>query len=177
MTITLGKKCPTCGNKALESQSSTSSRKTLGLKQTYFCTRCRQQVQYFFPCSVNREKRAHPRRQMPVQFLIRIHGKQHQYGRIKNISPGGVCFQYEYSSGLIQDRFLTLDLYNCSDGSSLEQLAVELVSTSEKLTDTAGSRSTVLQHCARFVRLNQAQAKVLSACIERYGTPEPRAAA
>ena len=62
-----------------------------------------------------------------------------------------------------------LDLYNCNDGSSLEQLPAEIVATTEQILDIKGVKSTVCNNSARFVDLNQAQKKVLHSCINEHG--------
>ena len=102
-------------------------------------------------------------------FLIRIPGLANQYARIKNISEGGVCFAQQYNAAPITDRLIKLDLYNCNEGSSLEQLPVEVVATSEQILDINGIKTTILNTRARFVDLNQAQKKVLFSCLTQQG--------
>ena len=82
---------------------------------------------------------------------------------------GGVCFAQQYNAAPITNRLIKLDLYNCNEGSSLEQLPVEVVATSEQILDINGIKTTILNTRARFVDLNQAQKKVLFSCLTQQG--------
>ena len=169
--IVFGKKCPACGEKRLLARPPASQAAWLPTAKTFACGDCQQQMIYLFPFSFGIENRHHARKRLPPFFLIRISGRTNQYARIKNISEAGICFTYNYNAAPLADRFLMLDIYNCNDGSSLEQLPTEIITTSEQLFDINGAKTTVLNSCARFVRLNQAQKKILSACIAQYGAP------
>jgi len=148
--IVFGKKCPSCGRKHLKARSSNAF--------LFKCEDCQKQFMFLFPFSISREDRLHVRKKLPPCFLIRIPGHtHHQYASIKNVSEGGICF----SHSVVPSRFLMLDLYNCNDGASLEQLPVEIVAIS-----TTGA---TISNCARFVNLNHPQKKIISSCIAQYG--------
>ncbi len=167
--IVFGKKCPACGGKRLLARPLVSRAALLPTAKAFSCRDCRQQMIFLFLLTFGIENRHHPRKKLPPFFLIRIPGPTKQYARIKNISEAGICFDYNYNAAPIASRFLLLDLYNCNDGSSLEQLPAEIIATSEQMLDINGMKTTVLNNCARFVNLNQAQKKILSTCIDQYG--------
>jgi hypothetical protein len=116
------------------------------------------------------ERRHYTRKKLPPNFLIHISGQTDQYAKIKNISEGGVCFNHHFNATPISSRFVMLNLYNCNDGSSLEQLPTEIVTTSEQLLEINGIKTTMVNNCARFADLNQTQKKVLLTCIAEHGS-------
>ncbi|MGI6655584.1 MAG: PilZ domain-containing protein [Desulfobulbus sp.] len=171
--IVFGKKCPACGGRQLTARQARCRLGKLPTAQAYDCARCRQQMVYLFPFSIGVEHRAYARKELPSFFLIRIPGRTSQYARLKNISEGGLCFNQNYNAIPLPDRMVRLDLYNCSDGSSLESLSAEVVCSFEQHIVIRGIATTVVNNCARFVGLNQAQRKVLQRCLSRYGRPAP----
>ena len=167
--MVFGKKCPACGGKQLTARHSVSRIAALPTAKAFACSSCRQPLVVLFPFSIGIENRQYARKKMPPFFLVRIAGRTHQYARIKNISEGGLCFDHHYSAGSLNNRLLMIDLFNCNEGSSLEQLPTEIIATSEQLLDINGVKTTVLNYCARFVNLNRAQRKVLHTCLAQYG--------
>lgn len=167
--MVFGKKCPACGSKRLTARSRHAGLATLPTARAYACADCGQQMVFLFPFSMAVENRNHTRKRLPSFFLVRIPGDSNHYARIKNISEGGLCFDQHYNAAPIANRFFTLDLYNCNDGSSLEQLPTELVATTEEILEINGIKTTILNNSARFVNLNQAQKKVLHTCLAQYG--------
>lgn len=167
--MAFGKQCPTCGAKRLVARPADSRLVALPFVQALACAACGQQIRKIFFVAIGVEHRRFPRKQLPAHFLIRLHGSTEQYARVSNISIGGLCFAQQYNAAPVNDHRFTLDLYNCNDGSSLEQLQVELVKTSEQIVETNGVKTTVLNNRARFVNLNAAQQKVLSACLHQFG--------
>ena len=167
--MVFGKKCPACGSKRLTAHTHRLGLAALPTARAYACADCRQQMVFLFPCSFTVENRHHIRKRLPSFFLVRIPGGNNQYARIKNISEGGLCFDQHYNAAPIPNRFFTLDLYNCNDGSSLEQLPTELVATREEILEINGIKTTILNNSARFVNLSQAQKKVLTTCLVQYG--------
>jgi len=119
--------------------------------------------------SVSREHRRFPRKQLPPFFLVRISGKELQYARIKNISEDGISFDQHYNAPPLSSNIISIDLYNCNDGSSLEKLPTEILATTEYILDTNGIKTTILNYCGRFVNLTQAQKKVLRSCLNQFG--------
>ncbi len=168
MTV-FGKKCPACGGKHLLARPAVSRLATLPLVHAYTCADCQQQLIYLFPFSIEEENRKCSRKRMPPYFLVRINGNTGQYARIHNISEGGLCLHQHYHAAPLNGPRLWLDLYNCNDGSSLEQIPAEIVATNEQLTDIAGHRTTSINYSTRFMHLSQAQRKVLISCIEQHG--------
>lgn len=164
-----GKKCPTCGGTELIVRPPTSWINAIPLVQAYSCAACRQQLVTLLFYSIGVDHRHFPRKHLPPFFLARIPGECDQYVRIKNISEGGLSFDQHYNAAPFGTTVLTIDLYNCNDGSSLEQLPTEIVATTEHILDINGYKTTILNHCARFVNLNQAQKKVLRSCLDQYG--------
>lgn len=168
MTV-FGKKCPACGGKNLIDRPAISRLAALPLVHAYACADCHQQLIYFFPFSISKDYRKSCRKRMPSHFLVRINGDTGQYARIQNLSEGGLCFQQQYRAAPFASPRLSIDLYNCHDGSSLEQITAEIVATNEQLMDIAGHRTTTINYSTRFIRLSQAQRKVLAACIQQHG--------
>ena len=170
--MVFGKRCPACGGKKLTAKPPASRMASLPMAKTFCCGDCQQQFVFVFLFSIGIENRQHPRKKLPPFFLIRVPGRSDQYSKIKNISEGGICFGNLFNNtAAMTSRFLLLDIYNCNDGSSLEQLTAEIVGTSEQLLDINGIKTRVRNNCARFVNLNQAQKKVLFTCLSQYGMP------
>jgi hypothetical protein len=167
--MVFGKKCPTCGGKRLIARPPVSRLAVLPTARAYACADCQQQMVAIFPFSIGVENRHFARKQLPSFFLVRISGNTDQYARINNISEGGLCFDQHYNATPLASHFFKLDLYNCNDGSSLEQLPAEIVATTEQLLEINGIKTTILNNCARFVNLNQAQKKVLHTCLAQHG--------
>lgn len=167
--MVLGKKCPACGGNQLVAKESVSRIAALPGAKAFMCADCNQQILLVLGVAISTEHRHFERKKMPPYILIRIPGPNSQFARITNISEGGVCFYQQIGADMPFSRFLMLDLYNCNDGSSLEQLPAEIVATTEHIQDNNGIKSTVLSNCARFVDLNQAQKKVLHSCICEHG--------
>lgn len=168
MTV-FGKKCPACGGKHLLDRPAVSRLAALPFVHAYACADCHQQLLYFFPVALGEEHRKSGRKRMPPFFLVRIGGNTSQYARIHNISEGGLCFQQHAHAAPFAGPRLWLDLYNCNDGSSLEQIPAEIVATNEQLVDIAGHRTTSIRYSTRFMHLSHAQRKVLKGCIEQHG--------
>lgn len=166
--MVFGKKCPSCGGNRLNARPPISRLAAVPTARSYACADCHQQMVALFACSIGVEHRHYPRKRLPSFFLVRI-PDTNQYARINNISEGGLCFDLHYNAAPITNRFLRLDLYNCNDGSSLELLPAEIVATTEQLLEINGIKTTILNNCARFVNLNQAQRKVLLTCLAQYG--------
>ncbi|MDR2549956.1 MAG: PilZ domain-containing protein [Desulfobulbus sp.] len=165
--VVFGRKCPACGGKNLIDRSPNSWLATLPTARSCACANCHQQLVLLATFAIGVEQRRFPRLQLPSFFLVRIPATN-QYARIKNISEGGLCFDLDYNALPLTRRSLRLDLYNCNDGSSLEQIPAEIVATSEQIVENNGFKTTVLNNCARFVNLNQAQRKVLANCLVQY---------
>lgn len=164
-----GRKCPVCGNRQLATRPPVNEPAWLPAAQSLICEHCCQPLLYCLGISLGVERRHADRKQLPANFLVRISGRTNQFARISNISPGGICFDMHYSAPPPSGYCLMLDLYNCNDGSSLEQLAAEIVATCEQMLDINGIKTTVYKQSARFVHLNQAQKKILFSCIQQYG--------
>lgn len=167
--MAIGKKCPACGGTKLIARQPASWAAALPLARAYACAACLQQIVYLFPVAIGVENRQFARKRLPPFFLVRISGGTNQYARIKNIGEGGLCFDQHYNAAPLTDRNVRLDLYNCNDGSSLEQLSAEIVASSEQILDVNGIKTTMLNMNAKFVDLNQAQKKVLLSCLSQYG--------
>lgn len=166
--VTLGKKCPACGGKHLIDRSSNSWLAALPTARSCVCAGCRQQIVLLFSfVAIGIEQRIFSRKQLPPFFLARIPAIN-QHVRIKDISEGGLCI-VQHPNAPIPNRFFQLDLLNCSDGTSLEQITAEIIATTEQIVERCGFKIVVHNNCARFVNLNQAQRKVLTACLNQYG--------
>jgi len=167
--MVLGKKCPACGGKRLTARSPISRLAALPIARSYACADCHQQMVALFPFSIGVEHRHFARKRLPSFFLARIPGSTNRYVQIKNISEGGICLHQHADAVPVAGRFFRLDLYNCNDGSSLEQLPAEIVATSKQILEINGIKTSILSHCARFVGLNQAQKKILHTCLVQHG--------
>ena len=168
--ITLGKKCPACGSKQLALRLPNTVPGWLPAAKSMVCERCHQPVVFALGVSVGVENRQYTRKILPPHFLVRIPGHTNRFARIRNIGEGGICFDQpsDAAPGMIE-RKLMLDLFNCNDGSSLEQLPTEIVASLEQFLEINGVPTVTHTNCARFVNLNQAQKKVLFTCINQYG--------
>ena len=167
--IVLGKKCPACASNRLSARETTSRLTAIPGVETCMCMECKQQILVFFSFSMSVEHRNSARKKLPPYMLVRLPGQFNQFARIKNISEGGICFDQHCGATPPDSGSFLLDLYNCNDGSSLEQLPAKIVASYEQQLDINGVRSTVVNNCARFVQLNQAQKKVLCSCIDQHG--------
>ncbi len=168
--IVFGKKCPVCRGKQITARPSASRIALFPAANAFLCNDCHQQLVFLGLCSIGMEHRHYARKKLPPNFLIHISGQNDQYAKIKNISEGGICFNHHYNAAPIANRFVMLNLYNCNDGSSLEQLPTEIVTTSEQALEINGIKTKVVNNCARFVDLNQTQRKVLLTCIAQHGS-------
>jgi hypothetical protein len=166
--IVFGLKCPACGGERLVARHSDSWLTTLPTAGAYVCADCRQPLVFLLSFSIALDNRKFARKKLPPFFLVRFPGVPNQYARIKDISEGGICFNQHYNATPITSRFFKLDLYNCNDGSALEHLPTEIVTTSEHFEDINGIKTTFLNRSARFVDLNQAQRKILLTCLSQY---------
>jgi len=167
--MVFGRKCPVCGGKNLVGRPPSSWLASLPTAQSYSCTDCRRQSVQLFFFAINVEKRQFPRKRLPPFFLVRI-PLTNQHVRIKDISEGGLCFVQHDNALPIPRHFFRLDLFNCNNGTSLEQLPAKVVATTEQIVERNGFKATVLNHRVRFGNLNQAQRKVLASCLVQYGT-------
>ena len=167
--MVFGKKCPACGGNQLLAKESAARITALPGAKAFMCADCNQQILLVLGVAIGTEHRNFERKKMSPYILVRIPGPSSQFARITNISEGGVCFYQQIGADIPFSRFLMLDLYNCNDGSSLEQLPAEIVATTEQILDIKGVKSTVCNNSARFVDLNQAQKKVLHSCINEHG--------
>ncbi|PIE56728.1 MAG: hypothetical protein CSA34_01805 [Desulfobulbus propionicus] len=175
--IVFGKKCPQCGKTALKKQeNSTAGREKNG---RYLCDICHRSIRYRWPCSFDDDQRREPRHALPTKFLMRIHDTQPHYGRITNISRGGVGFLCKADTDLSPGALLEVDLYNCENGRSLEKLPAKIVSTkiqgNKEVQDSRQSRRS----SASFLELNDDQQELLDLCIKEHGRrldslPTPR---
>ena len=168
--MVLGKKCPACGGSQLVAKENAPRITALPGANAFMCRDCNQQILHVFGVAIGMEHRHFTRKKMPPYILVRIPGPNSQFARITNISEGGICFYQQAGADILHSQYLMLDLYNCNDGSSLEQLPAEIVATSEQILDCNGIKNTVYNKSARFVDLNQAQKKVLTSCINEHGT-------
>jgi hypothetical protein len=167
--IAFGKKCPACGSKNLINQAPASRLATLPTVRSCACADCRQQIVLLFAFAIGVERRQLARKQMPPFFLARIPATN-QHIRIKDISEGGLCIVQHPNAPRMPNHLLHLDICNCSNGTSLEQIMVEIVATTEQIVESCNLKFIILNNSARFVNLNQAQRKILAACMNQYGT-------
>lgn len=169
MMKALGKKCPACGGSRLTRRPATGRLSTFPTALAYSCADCQQPLVYLFGVSVSIENRQSARKRLPPFFVVRINGMTGQYAQISNISAGGLCFRQHYNATPFTDPHLRVDLFNCNDGSSLDQLPAEIVATNEQLQEVNGLRSTTVNYSVKFTNMNRAQRKVLSNCLNLYG--------
>ncbi len=168
--IVLGRKCPACGSKQLAVRPPNTAPGWLPAATSMVCERCLQAVVFALGVSVGVENRRYTRKILPPHFLVRISGRTSRFARIRNISEGGICFDQPIDAAPGKmERYLMLDLFNCNDGSSLEQLSTEIVATHEQFLEIKGLPTVIHTNGARFVNLNDAQKKVLLACINQHG--------
>lgn len=166
----LGKTCPACGHRQLSPRPTPKKPLVwLGVAQALVCDRCRQPLLYGLGVAWAVERRRAERKRLPLHFLIRIPGPVNQFATISNISQGGICFALHAAVPTAAGSRLCLDLYNCNDGSSLDGLVVEILAKREPPRALNSGGIPRIQQSARFIRLNQAQKKVVLACMEREG--------
>ncbi len=171
--MTFGEKCPACGHPQLSTRTPASLPAWLPTAKPLICERCHQPLLTFFGISLSVECRRHLRTNLPPFFLVRIPGQTNQFARISNISEGGICFSHRNGHPCpAAGQHLFLDLYNCNEGSSLEQLLVQIVASRQQPLDLHGIPASICHHSGRFVHLSHAQSKVLANCIQQYGTSQ-----
>ncbi len=168
--VTLWKKCPSCSKTKLAKKADGSFTATFQITKKYFCKTCYQQILFILFFSLAVENRKHPRKRFPAFFLVRIPGTENQFARINNISQGGICFSHNFKDSPFPALPPTIDLYNCNDGSSLDQLPIQLIATDEDIQHGIKESKTIVNNRIRFTNLNQAQKKILEACLAAYGT-------
>jgi hypothetical protein len=175
--FTFGKKCPRCGSMAIVPKNGTQGHMGAFALGRYLCRDCRQSISHRLFFSYTEDQRRWQRHRLPSTFVIRIHDHQDQYARIADISASGIGFFSGMGGESLAGKRVLVDLFNCDDGTSLEQLSVEiLASRIDHLDANPGYRSVVLNR-ARFTQLNQAQVKVLNNCISRYSLAKNRGSA
>ena len=152
--MVLGRKCPSCGGRHLIERPPVTRLANFPTARAYACSDCRQQMVFLFPFSIGVENRHGARKLMPPFFLVRISGTNSQYARINNLSEGGMCFQQQYNAPPLPGPSLMLDLFNCNEGSSLEQLPAEIVASNEHMQEQNGLKTTNISYSARFRHLS-----------------------
>ncbi|MCL1981218.1 MAG: PilZ domain-containing protein [Proteobacteria bacterium] len=167
--MAFGRKCPACGGKNLIDRTSTSWLATLPTVRPSACADCRQHLVLLAAFAIGSKEQRHSlRARMPPFFLIRIPATN-QYARIQNISEGGLCFDLDHKARPLTSHLLELDIFNCSNNTTLERIPAELVSTTEQVVENKCFKTRILNNRTRFVNLNQAQRKVLATCMQQYG--------
>ncbi len=164
--ICLGKKCPACGSTKMKTREKRSWVEGTALATPAVCKDCGQRLTTFGLCTFAAETRQHIRYRLPGFLLLRLPGPPPQFARIKNISHGGICFD-NLSSCLSSKQALRVDIYNCNNGTVIEQLPVEIISTYEKTNEKYPDAPPVLSKGARFLNLTQVQKKLLADCIQK----------
>jgi|GEM_PF-934681 len=167
--VCLGKKCPACGSTQMRSRDKRSWIEGTALASPAVCQHCGQRLITFGLCTFAAENRQHLRYALPGSLLLRLPGPPPQFARIKNISHGGICFDNP-SCCLSSKQTLRVDIYNCNNGTVIEQLPVEIISTHEETNDILPDRPPVFTKGARFLNLTQVQKKLLADCIQKNGS-------
>ena len=133
------------------------------------CSDCGQDFYFFAGCSILHDKRAGTRLQPPNTLLVRFREKEQKFAQIEDITTEGIGFSYNLDQQkFVRDRF-SIDLYNCKQGTSLEDLPIQVVSTKVSVEQIAGQPTTILRNGAYFVDLSRTQKKLLQQFIEKSG--------
>lgn len=167
--VCLGKKCPACGSTQMRSRNKRSWVEGTAIASPAVCQDCGQRLTTFGLCTFAAENRQHLRYVLPNSLLLRLPGPPPQFARIKNISYGGICFD-NLSCCLSSKQTLRVDIYNCNNGTVIEQLPVEIISTYEETDENRPDEAPVLTKGARFLNLTQVQKKLLADCIQKNGS-------
>ena len=169
MPIILGKKCPRCKTANFSSVSRKSWLCSTPGVQHLSCSDCGQDFYFFIGCSILHDKRTSKRLQPPNTLLVRFREKEQKFAQIEDISTEGIGFSYNLDQQkFVRDRF-SIDLYNCKQGTSLEDLPVQVVSTKVSVEQISGQPTTILRNGAYFADLSRTQKKLLKHFIEESG--------
>lgn len=168
MSIIFGKKCPSCRTKNFFPQHNKSWPCQLPGVRYYTCSDCRQNFFFILPCSILDDKRISERIELPNTLLVRIRGKQQQFGRIEDISMEGMGFSYDLDLQKFARESFTIDIYNCKLGTYLKNLPVQVVSSRVSVKKISGQPITILRNGVRFGPLNSTQKKILKNFIEGF---------
>ena len=169
--VCLGKRCPCCGGKKMMNRGQNSWMERTSFVSPLVCAECGERLISYGLCTISAEQRRHNRFILPASFLLRIPGDNPQFARIKNISQGGISFD-NLSCCLPASKTLRVDIFNCNTGTGIEQLPVEIIAPPEKAPANATSAGTQSTKGARFLKLTQAQKKLLADCIQTNGRQE-----
>ncbi len=165
MTFSLGYKCPNCGSSNLAPQPIRPRICVFLGAQLHECTICHRDIAYFCLISILVDKRAAKRYRTASTLLVRLRDKKEQFGRLLDISTGGLSFSYDFDQQKFADQYFRLDIFNCRDGSYLEGLPVRIVSNTVQVKTISGRPVTILRNSASFEHLSRHQLSVLKKLI------------
>ena len=124
-----------------------------------------------------RERRNQERVPTTNTLLARFRGKKPVFTRIEDISIEGIgvtCAQEQHD--ILMNGF-AIDLYDCREGTSLEGLPIEIVSSIVRVQTVAGQTRRTVKIGARFLNLSLTQRKLLGNFIRKNSQPDKEAPA
>lgn len=168
MPISFGKKCPRCGATNYFPLHKKGWFLQLPGVRYYTCSDCHHDFCFIPPCSVLINKRTSERIKPPNTLLVRFNGQQQQFAKIEDISLEGIGFSYDLDQQKFAEEIFTIDLYNCKQGTSLQNLPIQVVTTRVAVREISGKRTTILRSGARFGYLTNTQKKILTNFVESF---------
>jgi len=85
----------------------------------------------------------------------------------------GIGFSYDLDLQKFAQEHFSIDLYNCKQGTYLENIPVQVVSSRVKVKAIGGRSTTILRNGARFIHLNPAQKKILNDFLRDFTPTGP----
>ncbi len=116
------------------------------------------------------EQRKSPRYKVPNTLLVRFRAAREQFAKIQNISSGGLSFSYNFDLQKLSSNTLNIDIYNCEQGTYLENLPIRILSNRIVTQKVGDKATTIMNNAAQFERLNRVQLKLLEDFIHRYAS-------
>ncbi len=169
MPIILGKKCPRCrsGNSSPLPEQSWFLR--LPGVAHLICRDCGQNFYFFNVASVSYDRRSRERIHPARTLLVRFGKTKQQFAAIEDINIKGIGFTCTQEQETDFTDYLTIDLFNCKEGTWLEKLPVRIVSSGTPSVKSTGLQTARKRNGCCFIGLNQTQKKLLTHLIKTSG--------
>jgi len=167
--FSIGRKCPRCGSSQVgepQEESGDSVRHIPGISRQ-ICQQCGQAFTMYWGVGVLHERRHLERVPTENTLLARFRGKKPVFARIDDISTEGIGVICPQEQQDLLWRGFAIDLYDCMEGTTLEGLPIEVVSSVQQEPNAAGQTQKTVKIGARFLHLTTTQKKLLDHFISK----------
>ena len=164
--------CPYCRSHNFKTVPLKGWMRILPVAKMAHCRHCKRNFLSFLIFTSPIEQRKSPRYQVPNTLLVRFRAAREQFAKIQNISSGGLNFSYNFDLQKLSSSSLNIDIYNCEQGTYLENLPVRILSNRIVIQKMGDKSTTIMKNAAQFERLNRVQYKLLEDFIDRYAIKE-----